>query len=222
MATQRGNTAHFPSRHSAFTKQTKNFARGYSKCLHKGSVTITYWNDNNAVCFVDNDIDSSRETWETTGCRNRHGEETGVHIPRVAAHYRSVYGWVDRCNQQLAYYNAEFRSVRKQNRVLDSLLEMYVLVNGHTVWANSNLRSKKYESSDFRFEIIRIWYAKFKVFNARQEVLHYPLRQPRTRRKVTTVILSPRKGKQTSNVSVFQKVAGIKKEPLTQVSLTFT
>ena len=47
VVTQRRNTAHFRSSHSAFTKQTKNFAIGYSKCLHKGSVTIIYWNDNN-------------------------------------------------------------------------------------------------------------------------------------------------------------------------------
>ena len=101
----------------------RNFARGYSRTLHIDFVTITYWNDNYAVCFVDNDIDSRQESWETMSVRKREGNEVGVHIPRVAALYRSVYGWVDRCNQQLAYHNAEFRTVRKQNRVLDSLIE---------------------------------------------------------------------------------------------------
>ena len=34
----------------------------------------------------------------------------------------------------LSYHNTEFRSVRKQNCVFDSLIEMNVLVNGHTLW----------------------------------------------------------------------------------------
>ena len=171
VATQRGKTAHFPCRHAEFVKKAKNFARGYSKTLHKDFVTITYWNDNNAVCFFDNDIDSRQESWETMSVRNREGNEVGVHIPRVAALYRSVYGWVDRCNQQLAYYNAEFRTVRKQNRVLDSLIELYALVNSHAIWGNSNLRAKPFnESAAFRFEVIRVWFAKFKLQNARKEI----------------------------------------------------
>ena len=56
-----------------------------------------------------------------------------IHVPKVAELYKEIYGWVDRGNQQLSYHNTEFRSVRKQNRVLDSLIEMYVLVNGHTL-----------------------------------------------------------------------------------------
>eukprot|EP00112_Aurelia_sp_Birch-Aquarium-sp1_P002790 Seg13080.1 transcript_id=Seg13080.1/GoldUCD/mRNA.D3Y31 product="hypothetical protein" protein_id=Seg13080.1/GoldUCD/D3Y31 len=54
--------------------KVKNFARCYSKTLYKGFVTITYWNDNNAVCFVDNDIDSRQESWETTSVINREGD----------------------------------------------------------------------------------------------------------------------------------------------------
>ena len=107
VATQRGKTAHFPARHQKFMKQTKNFARGFSKSLHHDFLTITYWNDNNAVCFMDNDMDSSCDTWETILVKNRNGGETAVHIPKVASQYRSVYGWVDSCNQQLSYYNTE-------------------------------------------------------------------------------------------------------------------
>ena len=70
VATQRGKTAHFPARHQKFMKQTKNFARGFSKSLHHDFLTITYWNDNNAVCFMDNDMDSSRDTWETILVKN--------------------------------------------------------------------------------------------------------------------------------------------------------
>ena len=194
IATQRGKTIHFPARHSNFLKQAKNFARGFFKPLNHESVTTTYWNDSNAVCFVDNDIYSSRDSWDTIGIKDRRGEEAGVHVPKVASQYRAVYGWVDRCNQQLSYYNAEFRSVTKQSKVLDLLTEMYALVNGHAIRHNSNLRENTIDSSEFRFEIIRTWYAKFKLHNAKAEVLHYPLRQPWTRRDLSTVLLSPRKG----------------------------
>ena len=60
-AAQKGKTAHFPSRHQKFLKQAKNFARGFSKSLH-GAITIAYWNDNNPVCFMDDDTESSKET----------------------------------------------------------------------------------------------------------------------------------------------------------------
>ena len=100
VATQIGKTAHFPARHQKFMKQT--FGHGFSKSLHHDFLTITYWNDNNAVCFMDNDMDSSRDTWETILVKNRNGGEIAVHIPKVASHYRFVYGWVDSCNQQTA------------------------------------------------------------------------------------------------------------------------
>ena len=195
VATQRVKTAHFAARHQKFMKQTKNFARGFSKSLHHDFLTITYWNNNNAVCFMDNDMDSSRDTWETILVKNRNGGETAVHIPKVASQYRSVYGWVDSCNQQLSYYNTECRSVRKQSRVLDSLMEMYALANGLTIWSNSNLRSNKMDQSEFRFETIRAWYAEFKKNNGKPDVLHYPVRQPRKRRNISNVLLSPQKGK---------------------------
>ena len=176
-------------------KQTKNFAHGFSKSLHHDFLTITYWNDNNAICFMDNDMDSSRDTWETILVKNRNGGETAVHIPKVASQYRSVYGWVDSCNQQLSYYNTKCRSVRKQSRVLDSLMEMYALANGLTIWSNSNLWSNKMDQSEFHFETIRAWYAEFKKNNGKPDVLHYPVRQPRKRRNISNVLLSPRKGK---------------------------
>eukprot|EP00794_Sanderia_malayensis_P001952 gene1952-biopygen1771 len=49
IATQRGNTAHLPKS---------------NKSLHCGNVSITYWNDNNVVTFIDNGVDSGREHWE--------------------------------------------------------------------------------------------------------------------------------------------------------------
>ena len=109
--------------------------------------------------------------------QEQEGRGIGVHLPKVASYYRSVYGWVDHCNQQPAY------------------LEMYALTNGHTIFRNSNLRVDMISSAEFRFEVIRVWYALFKKYNAKQEILHYPSRQPRTRQNVKSVTLSPRKGR---------------------------
>ena len=72
---------------------------------------------------------------------------------------------------------------------------MYALTNGHTIFRNSSLREDVISSAEFHFEVIRVWYALFKMYNAKQEILHYPSRQPRTRRNVKSVTLSPKKGK---------------------------
>ena len=122
ITTQHGNTAHMPSNLKVHLKQAKKIVRGFSQTLHHDNITVTYWNDNNVVTFLDNGIPSRREHWDT------------MDVPKVAELYKEIYGWVDRGNQKLSYYNTKFRSVRKQNRVFDSLIEMNVLVNGHTVW----------------------------------------------------------------------------------------
>ncbi len=108
-------------------------------------MNITYWNDNNAVVFLANDIQAGQHYWETIKV-NQGRENVIIHISRVAVLYLEIYGWMDRTNQQLSYYNTEFRSVQKQNRsvqkqnwIFDSLCEMYVLANGHTLWRNSNI-----------------------------------------------------------------------------------
>ena len=110
-------------------------------------------------------------------------------------------GFVDRSNQQLSYYNTEFCSVRKQlSRIFDSLCEMYALINGHTLWCNSpkltaNLTRDAKSQSAFRFEVIRIWYAKFKMTNGRMGIIHYPtVKLRRKKRSLETTLLSPRKG----------------------------
>lgn len=199
IATQRGNTAHLPKSHKTNVKKTKEFVRGFSKSLHCGNLSITYWNDNNAVTFLDNGVPSGREHWETIEV-NQGAKKAVIHVPHVAKVYKEVYGWVDRSNQQLAYYNSEVRSIRKQSRVLDCLLEMYVLVNAHTIWRNSpnlleGLSRDKMAQSEFRFEIIRVWYTMFRKTNGSKEVLHYGIsRQPNHRRKLAHTITSPRKG----------------------------
>ena len=103
-----------------------------------------------------------------------------------------IYGWVDRSNQQLAYYNSEFRSVRKQSRVFDNLCEMYVYVNGHTLWRNME-GNASLSQSEFRFSIIRHWYAMYRKTNGSKESLHYPSYKPSThRRKLSATLMSPR------------------------------
>ena len=132
-----------------------------------------------------------------------------IHVPKVAELYKEIYGWVDRGNQQLSYYNTEFRSVHKQNRVLDSLIEMNVLVNEHTFWRNSpnlmcNVTKENMSQSEFRFAVIRIWYAMFRKTNGRIEVLHYPVnKQTHHRQSLAMTVTSPRKG--THNIHTFFK-----------------
>ena len=135
--------------------------RGYSKTLHHQFLTVTYWNDNNAVTFLDNRIASGRDFWETINV-NKGPDRSIIHVPLVPHLYREIYGWVDRSNQQMSYYSSELRSIRKQSRVFDNLCEMYVLVNGHTLWRNSNhltqgMSKDGISQSECRFAVIRVW-----------------------------------------------------------------
>ena len=136
VATLRGNVAHLPSKHGLFKSRCMSFVRGYSQTLYNGDITLTYWNDNNAVCVVDNNIESGEEHWELIEVKEKR-DRLVIHVPKVAAHYKDTYGWVDRTNQQLSYYNTEHRTIRKQGRVLDSMIEMYAMNNMHTLWINS-------------------------------------------------------------------------------------
>ena len=126
ITTQRGNTAHMPSNHKVHLKKAKKIVRGLSQALHHDNITVTHWNDNNVVTFLDNGIPSEREHWDTMEV-NQGADREIIHVPKVAELYKEIYGWVDRGNQQLSDHNTEFRSVRKQSHVLDSLIEMYVL-----------------------------------------------------------------------------------------------
>ena len=111
-------------------------------------------NDNSVVVFLGNNIEFGQERWDMVEASQR-AEQIVSHLPKVSTLYREIYGFVDRSNQQLSYYNTEFCSVRKQSRNFESLCEMYALVNRHTLWRNSpNLtaltRSAKSQSA-FRF-----------------------------------------------------------------------
>ena len=88
----------------------------------------------------------------------------------------------------------------KQSRIFDSLCKMYALVNRHTFWRNSlnitaNLTRDAKSQRAFCFEVIRIWYAKFKMTNGRVDVLHYPTVKLQTKKRpLETTLSSPRKG----------------------------
>ena len=91
------------------------------------------WNDDNAMCFLDNNVESGEDNWQLIEAQDK-GEQIIIHIPKVAAIYRKTYGWVDRTNQELAYHDTEHRTVRKQSRVLDSMAEMYDLNNMYIIF----------------------------------------------------------------------------------------
>ena len=129
-----GKRTHLPSKQGLF--KCKSFVRGYSKTLYNGDITLTYWNDNNAACIVKNNIESGEEHWELIEVKGK-SDRPVIHVPKVAAHYKDTYGWVHRTNQQLSYYNTEHRAIRKQGKILESMIEMYALNNMHTLWINS-------------------------------------------------------------------------------------
>ena len=118
--------------------------------------------------------------------KTRNGEKTAVHNSKVASQYRSVYGWVE-----IDVTSSFLTTIQNA----DLYIEMYALANGRTIWSNSNLRINETDLSNFRFETISVWYAEFKKNNGKSEVLSSSLRQPRKRRNVYNVLLSPRKGK---------------------------
>ena len=138
IATVRGNTAHLPKNHGSFMKKAKSFVRGYSQSLHHENLHLKYWNDNNAVYFLYNDLDSSRDNWTSIDVNGQ-----AIHTPQSVTLYRQIYEMVDRNNQHQSYYNSEFRSVRKQSRVLDSLIETYALCNMYTIWKNTDQLTEK-------------------------------------------------------------------------------
>ena len=160
------------------------FEKGEKICA-RTFITITHWNDSNVVIFLDNGIPSGREHWDTMEV-NQGADREIVHVPEVAELYKEIYGWVDRGNQQLSYYSTEFRNVRKQNRILDSLIEMYVLVNGHTFRLISlnlmcNITRENMPQREFRFPGI--------------EVFYYPVnKQTHHRRSLAMTVTSPRNG----------------------------
>ncbi len=96
--------------------------------------------------------------------------QCAIHVPKVTLLSGDIYGLVDRSNQRLAYYNSEFRSVRKQSRVFDNLCEMYVLVKGHTLWRNME-GNASLSQSEFQFSIIRHFQAMCRTTNGTKDSL---------------------------------------------------
>ena len=85
---------HLPSKHGLFKSRCKSFVRGYSQTLYNGDIMLTYWNDNNAVCVVNNNIESGEEHWELIEVKGK-SDRLVIHVPKVAAHYQG-HIWVGR------------------------------------------------------------------------------------------------------------------------------
>ena len=100
VATQKGNTAHLPTKHSVFTSRCKNYLRGLSETLHSAELTVTYWKDNNAVVFPDRPL--GREHWHFIETQDK-SNCIKIYASNVAHQYRSMHGWVNRSNQALSY-----------------------------------------------------------------------------------------------------------------------
>lgn len=68
--------------------------RGFSKTYNHQFLRITFWNDNNAVTFIDNGVASGRELWDTIEV-NQGAERPIIHVPLVSQSYQEIYSWVD-------------------------------------------------------------------------------------------------------------------------------
>ena len=58
------NAVHLLCNFEALKPRASHWIKGYSETVHHGSLNITFWNDSNLVAFLDNDLISSRDTWE--------------------------------------------------------------------------------------------------------------------------------------------------------------
>ena len=96
VSTLRGNVAHLPSKHSTFKKRCKSFIHRYSMPLYHQGVTLTCWNDNNAVCFLDNSVESGEDNWQLIDAQNK-GEQIIIHIPKLKLQLGNV--WMGGQNQ---------------------------------------------------------------------------------------------------------------------------
>ena len=89
------NTIHLPCNFSALKSRASRWIRGYSETVHCGSLNIIFWNHSNSVAFLDNDLTSSRDTWEQINSQS--GPDTLITFaPHAAAIYRQNYRHIDR------------------------------------------------------------------------------------------------------------------------------
>ena len=64
IATQAGITAHLPAKHSMFKSRCKKYCRSFSDTFRNEDLMVTYWNANNSVIFLDDDLESGPENWD--------------------------------------------------------------------------------------------------------------------------------------------------------------
>ena len=182
---------------SAIKSRATHWIRGYSETRHHECLNITFWNDSNAVAFLDNDLVSGRATWEQIETQTG-PTKLKTFAPKAAATYRRNYGEIDRSNQAESYYKIDRKTVRKQNRVLFDAIETYALVNQHTICINcTNLREDKgkheLSAREFRLDVVRVWFAKCRSATGTISI-HYLFKSSAHTQGVTAIIHSPRKG----------------------------
>ena len=128
--------------------------------FHCGSLNITFWNDSNSVAFPENDLISSRGTWEQIETQSG-PDKLITFAPYAAAIYRQNYGHLNRSNQPGSYCKRDRKTVRKQNSVLFDAIKKYGLINQHAVMVNSlnlvvNKSKHDISATEFRFDVVRV------------------------------------------------------------------
>ena len=126
IATQRGRIAQLPAYINQYRQRCKNWLRGYSQSLQNDDINLTFWNDSNGVVLLGNDFSAGEDQWDLIEIRSRQ-RNILVNAPLVARQYRSGYHFIGRSNQEGSYHNVDRKTVRKQNRVLEDVIETYAL-----------------------------------------------------------------------------------------------
>ena len=91
------------------------------------------------------------------------------------------------------------KSIRKQNRLLANITEMYCLSNMATLYRNSEVMgrvgsNRKKTNAEFRYDVIRVWYAQYIVHNGSSSSLNYKRKNPTHLASMESLLASPRKG----------------------------
>ena len=95
VATEKENTAHLPTKHSVLKSRWENYLRGFSETLDSEELTVTYWNDNNAMMFLDNDLGSGREYWDFIKKQDKNNR-IKIYAPKVAQSSLPANVWMGR------------------------------------------------------------------------------------------------------------------------------
>ena len=181
-----------PENINRYKKICKDWIRGYSQTVQHESYQPDFLELFKCVVLIDNEFPAGEDNWNAIEIRSNGGIVL-INAPLVACEYRSGYNFIDRWKQEGSYYHFHRKTVRKQNRILEDAIKTYAIVNARTVFINTpNIIEEKSKADlknvPFRFEIVRVWFAKYSAMNGRSST-HYPLCQPLKRRIENTMHL---------------------------------